>query len=437
MAPSRWSWIRRRAVETVLAAAALGSPAAPTSTPPATASSEVLFSASRRFALRTPDRARDTPLLALLEDLARRIEETLAEPLPSPPGRPWLVIVERGPEAGPPRAIREADLDTRGMGRTLRLVQPEELPPSVILVGIVAGMTGRHVSKRQAPDDANSTPRWAPEWFAAGLAGTLYPAPRQAWLRHAAAEWAAARDPPLDTLLAIEMGRADEHSLPFLTAFMAWLRRFPNFPKLADRILRSAATGTPMGPAELATAINPAWSARDLAQMWDLALAGLRRIEAPWAEPRERRIARLREAITLSRGEIPLALPPDTPVPLHPRDLVRADGAAWVPPLAAQMHSAMNRVPLGNDPDLLEIAADLRSVLAALIQAETSPLARLAHRLRRGPMLRRLDLVERRLDDLEAIAAAEATGDASRTGDDEVEALIRRDAALFDSVLPP
>ncbi len=436
MAPSLWSWIRRRAAEALLAAAAIGSPAAPTSAPPAAVASEVLFSASRRFALRTRDRARDMPLLALREDVAWRLEEALGEPMPAPAGRPWLVIVERGPEAGPPRAMREADLNTRGMGRTLRLVQPEELPPSVILVGIVAGMTARHVAGRQAPEEADSTPRWAPEWFAAGLAGTLYPTPRQAWLRQAAAEWSAARDPPLETLLAIGIGRADERILPFLTALVAWLRRLPNYPHLADRILRSAAAGAPMGPAELAAAVNPSWSARDLAQMWDLALGGLRRIEAPWAEPRERRIARLREAVTLTHGEIPLALPPDVPAPLHPRDLVRADGAAWVPPLAAQMHAALNRVPLGDDPALLDVASDLRRVLATLVETDAGPLDRLVRRLRRGPMLQRLDLVERRLDDLEAIAAAEAATDAARTADDEVEALIRRDAALLESAPP-
>jgi len=430
-------WIRRRATEGLLAGALIGHAASPVPIAGPTATPEVLFSSSRRFALRTCERARDAPLLAMLEDVAARLEEALGAPLPAPAGRPWLVIVERDAGAGPPRAVREADLGTRGLGRTLRLVRPEELPPSTILVGIVAGLVARHVAKHQPPAEADSSPRWPPEWLAAGLAGTLYPGPRQAWLRRAADEWSAGQDPPLGQLLAVEIGGADEHMLPFLTALVAWLRRLPSFPRLADHLLRAAAAGTSPSCAELAAAIQPGWSSRDLEQAWDLALASLRRIETPWSEPRPRRIARLRSALLLSPAHIPLMLPPDVSPPLTPRDLVRADGAAWVPPLATQMQSALNRIPLGDDPDLLEVAALYRSVLRSLMDADRSPLDAVVRPLRRFMLTNRLSEAEQRLDDLEALAAAEEELETSPAMGDEVEELIRRDAALVGPVPPP
>ncbi|MCX7819432.1 MAG: hypothetical protein N2652_09545 [Kiritimatiellae bacterium] len=424
MVRSHWWWIRRRGAELALAAATLAH-TAPPAPPPVT---EVVFSSTRRVALRTADRARDVPLLALVEDLLARLEESLGEPFPAPPGHPWLVIVEREPATNSPRAIRVADLNTRGMGRTLRLIRPEELPPSAILVSLVATMVARHVASRQPPAEADAAPRWPPEWFAAGLAGTLYPAPRQAWLRRAAEEWSTARDPPLEELLTVPPGHADERTLPFHTALVNWLRRRPDFPRIADQLLRAAAAGRPIGPVELATAIDASWTARDLAQAWDLALGGLRRLETPWGESTLRRIARLRETLRLDHGEIPVALPPETPVPLSAADLLRAADQPWVPPLAAQMLAALNHLPLGAEPELNEIAADHRRVLEALTVDSAGQLDRLFRAVHRSAMLRRLASAEQRLDDLEALAAAE---EPTTTPEQEVEALIRRDAALF------
>ncbi len=368
---------------------------------------DVLFSSSRRFAIRTADRRRDAPFLAWLEDATDRLERAVGHPLPAAAGSPFLVVVRR--DAPAPRIVRRLHTGSGGLAQTLQLDRPEELSPADILADSVALMAARYVAIRQPPDERDRAPMAPPDWLGAGLAGTLYAGPRQAAQRRALEAWSRAADPPLAVLLGPEPPRPPHTARDFWTTLVAWLRRRPDFPALCDRLFREAARGGLAAIEDIARMLDPAWTATDLEQEWDLALASLRRQELPLADSDARRAARLREALRLTPGRIPFDLPPDAPESVTPDVLLQRYGEPWSARLAAAMLAGVERLPIPRGSELERVAVAYRAVLADLARPVPGggPLGAVHRAIARWALRRRLERADRELDDLEAICAAE------------------------------
>lgn len=418
-----WSTVLRAVEAPALAALTLAAGAAPP---------EAIFSSTRRFALRTDDRARDAGFLVWVEEVAGRLERAMGEPLPAGSGWPLLVEVRRGPSNAPPAVVRRLHPDSRGMGQTLILEQPDAVPPADILAAAVSLMLARHVAIRQPADERDRAPLPAPDWFAAGLAGTLFGPPRLAFQRRAFEQWRRGEDPPLASLVAAGLPERPFEQMPAWTAFVAWLRRRPDFRAVSDRILRAAARREALSPAEVAATLNAAWTARDLAQEWDLAMAALSRLESPWSESPLRLALRLRAAVRVAAAEAPFEPPPEAPAVITPEALRLARGQPWSRQAAAWMLAAVERVPVGGDADLAKVAHRYRAVLHTL--AQPAPEGWLWGWLRRRAsnwaLSRHIAEATRALDDREALLAAEdaAAAPPFAPRDVEVEAHIQADA---------
>jgi hypothetical protein len=408
-APSpSWS-IRRRGVESlvrlVAGLAALPAAAVPPTTGggPAALPPVVHFSTTQRFAAQGLDSLQTVPFLAWLEEVAGRLERALGESLPAERGQP-LVFVLGGDPAGTRAHIRREILSgSRGFGQVVRISNPERAEPAEVLAAAVSMMVARHVAARQPPDARDARPALAPDWFACGLAGSLYAVPRLVLQRRALDAWMREADPPLESILGPGPAASPFAPLAEWTTLVAWLRTRSDFADLAGWCMNAWAAGQTVDTGRLAARLNPAWTARDLAQQFDLAIAVARRSDVPWRMTAADLAARLREAIAPSRDRTPIVLPEDVADPIDIRVLIDRRHEPWARAVAHAMRMSIDQIPVGQDPALNRVVNAYRDILDPLRQPVAGHVPGWfgAWRLRR-----RLEAADREFDDLEALVAA-------------------------------
>ncbi len=370
---------------------------------PAAPSPVVHFSTTQRFAAQGIDPLQTVPFLAWLEEVAGRLERALGERLPAERGQPLVFVLEGDPAATNVPIRREILAGSRGLGQVVRISNPERADPAEVLAAAVSMMVARHVAARQTPAARDARPALAPDWFACGLAGSLYAAPRLALQRRALDAWTREADPPLESVLG--PGPADSPFAPLAewTSLVAWLRTRSDFVELAGWLMDAWAAGRTIDAGRLAARLNPAWKARDLAQQADLAIAAARRSDVPWRLTAADLAARLREALALPRDRIPIVLPEDVADPIDIRVLIDRRREPWARAVAHAMRLAVDQIPAGQDPALSRVANAYRGILDPLRQPVEghAPGWFGAWRLRR-----RLAAADREFDDLEALIAA-------------------------------
>lgn len=403
-----WSRRRRRTEFAVRLAACLAALPAAADPPVATVTSTppfvVHFSTTQRFAARGADSMQTVPFLAWLEEVAVRLERALGEPLPAERGRPILFILTADPGTTNAWIRREVRTGSAGLGQIIRVMNPEKADPAEVLAASVSMMVARHVAARQAPGARDERPAVAPDWFTGGLAGSLYPSPRLALQRRMLDLWMLDGDRTLDALFGPAPGGTPFAFLPEWTTLVAWLRIRPAFPVLAGRLMDDWAAGRTLDTRGLAARIDTGWTARDLAQEWDLAIAAVRQTDAPWKLTPADLATRLREAIRTSRNRVPFVLPDDVADPITIHTLTQRRGEPWSRMLAQAMLLSVDQIPVGRDDALNRAVNGYRGVLYALMQpAPAGPAAWFdGWRLRRS-----LAAAERNFDDLEAVIAAD------------------------------
>jgi hypothetical protein len=415
-APSpSWSIRRRRpsAALRLVAGLATASAAACAQSPPvggvvtAAPAPVVHFSTTQRFACRGADSLTTVPFLTWIEEVADRLERALGEPLPAGRGRPMLFVLIRDPASPAARIRRELSSGSAGLGQVVRIANPELAEPADVLAACVSMMVARHVAARQSPGARDASPVTAPDWFACGIAGTLYAVPRLALQRRALDAWSRGADRPLTGLLGPAPPGEPFAPLAEWTTLVAWLRARPGFPGMARQLMQTWADGKAVDPEDLARRLDSAWSARDMAQQWDLAIAAARQIDAPWLLTSADLAARLRAAIRLARDRVPLVLPDDVADPITPAILLARRGEPWSLALARTMLANVDLIPAGRDPALAGAANRYRGVLYALMQPLPRGPAGWFRRYPGGWNLRRsLARADREFDDLEALLAA-------------------------------
>lgn len=367
----------------------------------------VHFSTTQRFACRGADSLTTVPFLTWIEEVADRLERALGEPLPAERGRPMLFVLAQDPAQPAARIRREMSSGSAGLGQVVRIANPERAEPADVLAACVSMMVARHVAARQPFAARDARPVTAPDWFACGIAGTLYSVPRLALQRRALDAWSRGVDRPLAGLLGPAPPGEPFAPLAEWTTLIAWLRARPGFPGMARQLMQTWADGKAVDPEDLARRLDPAWSARDMAQQWDLAIAAARQIDAPWRLTSADLAARLRAAIRLARDQVPLVLPDDVPDPITPATLLEHRGEPWSLALARTMLANVDLIPAGRDPALAGAANRYRGVLYALMQPVPRGPAGWIRRYPGGWSLRRsLARADREFDDLEALLAA-------------------------------
>ncbi|MBM4155811.1 MAG: hypothetical protein FJ221_12400 [Lentisphaerae bacterium] len=413
-APSpSWSK-RRRRLEALLGlaaglavrnAAAAGTESAPPSTaaPPGI----VHFSTTQRFAALGADPLQTVPFLAWVEEVAERLERALGAPMPAERGRPLVFVLSADPAGGAAAIRRELQADGRGFGQVVRIANPDRAEPAEVLAAAVSMMAARYVAARQPPAVRGARPALAPDWFACGLAGSLYSGPRLTLQRRALDAWLEGKDPPLASLLGPGPAAAPFAPLAEWTVLVSWLRLRPDFPAVAGGLLDAWAAGQDVDAARLAARLDTAWSARDLAQQIDLAYASARRVDVPWRLTPSDLAARLRECLRVPHARVPIVLPDDVADPIDIHALVTRRSEPWARTVAQAMLMSIDQIPVGRDGTLTRAVNAYRGVLRRLAQpGHDGVTGGIVRRIGTWRLRRALASADRRFDDLEAVRAA-------------------------------
>lgn len=342
-----------------------------------------------------------------IEEVADRLERALGVPLPARRGRPMLFVLSHDPASPGAQIRRETSRESAGLGQVVRIANPEKADPADVLAACVSMMVARYVAAGQPPAARDAHPLTAPDWFACGLAGTLYSVPRQAFQRRTLEAWSRGSDRPLTDILGPAPPGEPFAPMAEWATLVAWLRARPGFPGTARELMRVWADGNAVDAASLARRLDAAWSALDMAQQWDLAIAAARQFDAPWRLTSADLAARLRAAIRVSRDRVPLVLPDDVPDPITPATLLARRGVPWSLVVARTMLANVDSIPSGRDPALAGAANRYRGILYALMQPVPRGPAGWIRRSAGGWSLRRsLAWADREFDDLEALLAA-------------------------------
>jgi hypothetical protein len=335
---------------------------------PTGAVESVIVSPTRRFLVDTDDRRRDADLPLWLESIADRIEQALGDPLPADSARPLVVVIRRNPQ-WPAGCRRQLHRNSSGLGQTLRVNRPEEVPTLEFLGAVTSLLLARYVALHQSSTDRDRRPAVPPEWLAVGLAGTLFPAPRQSSIWRAVREWEAERDPPVEMLFNVsDLHQTTWDPAPYWVTWVAWLRREKMLRAFCAHAFRSTAEGQTCTLPHLVRWVDPMWTVRDFRQHWDLVLASFRRLEVPWKETDVDRLNRIRRALALTRADWPHAWPSGVSEPITPETLVSQYGEAWVGVAAGWMLTQLERVPAGPDEAIQDVVHQFRALLYTLAQ---------------------------------------------------------------------
>lgn len=400
---------------------------------------DIQLSRTRRFSASGPDPRVTVPLLDWTEDIADRLERAIGEALPCPNGTSFRLVVGSDSAGDDTPAVRrELAVGEAGVSARLFIASAERADPAVLLDALVSLMLARHVIARQPPASWRAQPRDAPEWFATGLAASLYPGPHARAQRDGQAIWKAGRETTPDRILTgfrIPAGARDDRAMA--AALVGLLRSRPDFVRIANEAMTTWAAGGTIDEALLARTVNPAWTPAGLRQEWDLWLAGLRHFDTPWALTETDLLVRCREALRLPSALVPVELPADAPGALTPEAIVERRDEPWAKVAALRMIAELDRIPAGQVPDVGRLVAAFRAPLAALGR----PPAAFPRRLvvwspRTATLLARLASAREALDDLEALAAARAdvaAQESARAADDAAHGANRSFEARLDS----